>query len=331
MGGKERVKYLDEAAAAHRAALEVHTRTQFPQDWARAQANLAGVFFDLGLKTEGEQGFKYLNEAATKYRAALDVLTRVQSPQSWAFQQEYLGLLLGVLGERAEGAERIKYWNEAVVALRAALEIFTRSQFPQHWAGVQKYLASIYVLLEDWPRASEAIELVLQVFPNDEEMNDLGAVVYHDELFNFERSFALKRELVKRENDVNAQANFAESHFTTARFAEAEQRINDLLARPEVSISTKTALRALEIANLLAIQRANQVSNKLGVLIEEVTRQPAAFKVEWNFAGTRYFITHNEKLLPYRAWLERLLDAIKSEDRDSMMKALQEVQAEFKE
>jgi hypothetical protein len=328
--GKERIKYLDEAGTAYRAALEVHTLAQFPKDWATAQANQADLLFFLGLKTEGEEGLKYLVDAATKYRTVLEVLTRTESPQQWAYKQASLGMLLGVLGERAEGAERTKYWNEAIVAVGAALEIFTQTHLPEKWAEVHNHLASIYILLGDWSRASESIELVLQAFPNDEEMNRLGAVVYHEELFNFERAFALKQWLAKRENSVNAQANLAESHFTTARFAEAGQRIEALLAKPEVSASTKTALRALEIANLLALNRNNQVRDKLVALIAEVAQQPSAFKVEWNFPGTRYFIAHNEKMSPDRAWLERLLNALESQDRESMLKALRAVQADFK-
>jgi hypothetical protein len=63
----------------------------------------------------------------------------------------------------------------------------------------------------------------------------------------------------------------------------------------------------------------------------EVARQPAAFKVTWTFSGTRHFIAHDEKLSAYRAWLEHLLNALESQDRDSMLRALREVQAEFKE
>ncbi|HEX5701856.1 MAG TPA: hypothetical protein VFX97_01400 [Pyrinomonadaceae bacterium] len=328
--GPEGLKYLDEAAAAHRAALEVHTRAEFPKDWATAQANLADLLFFLGLKTEGAAGVAFLNGAASKYRAALEVLTRAESPQNWAYKQASLGLLLGVLGERAEGAERTKYWNEAIVTLRAALGIFTRTHLPEKWAEVQNHLVSIYVLLEDWRSAGESIAEVLQVFPDDEEMHRLGGAVYHDKLFDFERAFTSKQWRVKRKNDIDSQANFAEGCFTTGRFIEAEQRINALLARPEVPASIATALRAFEIASILALQRTNQVSTKLDTLIAEVARQPPEFQVTWNFEGTRHFIDQNEKLAPYRFWLKQLFDALDNKPRDVMLRDLQSVRAKMK-
>jgi len=47
--------------------------------------------------------------------------------------------------------------------------------------------------------------------------------------------------------------------------------------------------------------------------------------------GIRHFIGQNEKLSPYRTWLSQLFDAMASKDRDAMLKALQDVSANFRE
>ncbi|HEX8072363.1 MAG TPA: hypothetical protein VF546_20625 [Pyrinomonadaceae bacterium] len=104
-----------------------------------------------------------------------------------------------------------------------------------------------------------------------------------------------------------------------------------LLARSELSAETKTALRAVEIVSLLALNQPKQAAAKLDALIAEVERQPPAFKVEWGADGTRYFINHSDKLAATRVWLEQLFDALASEDRDSMLKALREARATFKQ
>ena len=100
---------------------------------------------------------------------------------------------------------------------------------------------------------------------------------------------------------------------------------------PEVPVSSKSALRAIEIASLLADNKASQVPVKVDNLIAEVTRQPAEFKVTWGFDGTRHFIDQNEKLLPYRPWLGELFDALVGKDRDSMLTALQSVRVRTKD
>jgi hypothetical protein len=36
-------------------------------------------------------------------------------------------------------------------------------------------------------------------------------------------------------------------------------------------------------------------------LVESITNQPEAFRVDWSFKGTRHFISNHEALAPYRA------------------------------
>ena len=64
-GETERV---DQAVAAHRAALEVRTRDGVPIDWAASQNNLGTALYILGSR-EGET--ERLELAVAAYRAAL--------------------------------------------------------------------------------------------------------------------------------------------------------------------------------------------------------------------------------------------------------------------
>jgi len=189
----------------------------------------------------------------------------------------------------------------------------------------QYNLAEVYHLLRNWLGAAEAYANVLTLYPSDEEAYAISSSLYHQVLFRFEEAFTLnQRWLARHPNDISAQTDFTEKHFTTARFEECERRINALLAVPEVSASTKSALRAIEIADLLALNKADRISPKMEALIAEVSRQPAEFKVEWVFDGTRHFISQTEKLSPYRDWLDKLFDAIGGEDRETILKGLKE-------
>jgi tetratricopeptide (TPR) repeat protein len=126
--------WLEEAVAAYRAALEVHTRERVPLDWAMIHDNLGNALSRLG---EREAGTDRLQEAVAAHRAALEVLTRERVPLDWAMTQNNLGAALQGLGEREDGTQRLQ---EAVAAFRAALEVRTRQRVPLCWAMTQNNL-----------------------------------------------------------------------------------------------------------------------------------------------------------------------------------------------
>ena len=259
------------------------------------------------------------------------VRTREHSPQQWAATQNNLGNALSLQGELAEGSEGVRLLNEAVAAYRDALKVRTREHLPQDWAATQINLAKTYFLLRNWFGAAESYANILILDSNNEEAYTRASGIYHDILFEFEKAFSLNQQwLARHPDDISAQADFAEKHFTTARFDECAQRINTLLTKPEVSASTKSALRAIEIADLLALNQADRISTKMEALIAEVSSQPAEFKVGWAFDGTRRFISQTERLAPYRDWLGKLFNAIGGKDRETILKELKQAKESFK-
>jgi tetratricopeptide (TPR) repeat protein len=328
--GEERVWLLGEAIDAYREALKVLTREHSPQLWATTQRNLGAALRSQGERAEDADGVRLLGEAVDAYSEALKVYTRERSPQQWAMTQYNLGAALRSQGERAEDADGARLLGEAVDAYSEALKVYTREHSPQQWVMTQYNLAEVYHLLRNWLGAAEAYANVLTLYPSDEEAYTISSSLYHQVLFRFEEAFTLNQQwLARHPNDISAQADFAEKHFTTARFEECERRINALLAVPEVSAGTKSALRAIEIADLLALNKADRISPKMEALIAEVSCQPAEFKVGWVFDGTRHFISQTEKLSPYCDWLDKLFDAIGGEDRETILKGLKEVEESF--
>lgn len=330
--GSASLRYLKEAESVLRLALEVRTQEHLPQKWATTQNSLGAVYSALGARIKGIESINYWKNAEAAMRAALRVRTRDHLPQRWAATQNNLGLVLINLGARTNGQESLKYLNEAQFVLLAALEVRTRQNLPQKWAMTQMNLADVYLLLKNWVAASEAYSNVLQVFPNRLNAYRGATSLDHEVLFRFDRAFATHQQwLAKNGDDVDALADFAEANFTTARFSECNLLISALLTRQEVSVSTKTALRAIEIASLLALSKSTEVLGKLDVLMAEISRQPAEFTVEWRFDGTKHFLSQNDKLSSHRVWLGQLFDALSGEGRDEILKALQKVKVKFKE
>ncbi|HEX3716629.1 MAG TPA: hypothetical protein VH595_01565 [Verrucomicrobiae bacterium] len=72
-----------EAVAAYRAALEVRTREQLPQDWALTQNNLGIALKEQASRMVSDDKSKareLLNEAIEAYQAGLEVFTIESAP-----------------------------------------------------------------------------------------------------------------------------------------------------------------------------------------------------------------------------------------------------------
>ena len=182
--------------------------------------------------------------------------------------------------------------------------------------------------LKDWSNAAASYVNVWQIYPDEEEAYRTASGLYHDILFQFPEAFALNQHWLERHpDDRSALSDFAEKHFTTGRFTECAQRIGTLVENPAIETGIKVALRAIEIANLLALNNAAQVPDKLQALIDSFAAQSEDFKVIWTFNGTRHFIDHSTQLAPYRPWLGQLFTAMEAEDRQTALTGLQAARA----
>jgi tetratricopeptide (TPR) repeat protein len=140
---KERIPLLQSAASSFRLALEVNFKDRLPQDWARAQNNLATTLYILATKSsEGAERLRLLTEIVQIYRQALTVRTKEASPQDWVRTQNNLANTLHTYAQAAEGAERSRALTESVQAYQQVLTVWTREAFPQDWARTQNNLAN---------------------------------------------------------------------------------------------------------------------------------------------------------------------------------------------
>jgi tetratricopeptide (TPR) repeat protein len=116
------MRSLADAAAAHRAALEVYTRDALPQQWAAAQSNLGAALVRLGERQAGAEAMRSLADAAAAHRAALEIRTRDALPQQWATTQKNLAIVLESLGRRQGGDEGARRLGEALESRRQLLD-----------------------------------------------------------------------------------------------------------------------------------------------------------------------------------------------------------------
>ena len=93
---------LEQAVAAYQSALEVYTKADLPQGWARTQNNLGLALHDLGTRSGGGgKGRKLLEQAVAAYQSALEVYTKADLPQDWIRTQNNLDTTLKELAKRS--------------------------------------------------------------------------------------------------------------------------------------------------------------------------------------------------------------------------------------
>jgi tetratricopeptide (TPR) repeat protein len=193
----------------------------------------------------------------------------------------------------------------------------------------QNNLGTAYLILKNWRDAAVSFENVLDVSPSYKQVYQSLASIYHERLFEYAKAFELHQKWLSRfPQDTSALSDFAETHFTTGRFPEFSQKIKQLLADPELSTGTKIALQMIEVANLLALGNADQVPAALTALSKTVSGQKADFRITWSFSGTLNFINLQERFVSYRSWLNQFFGVAREENRDAILKALREAQAQ---
>ncbi|HEY6403424.1 MAG TPA: hypothetical protein VI479_18520 [Blastocatellia bacterium] len=85
----------------------------------------------------------------------------------------------------------------------------------------------------------------------------------------------------------------------------------------------------IEVANLLAIDNTDQAPVALAALYKTVSDQEANFRIDWSFGGALNFINQQERLDLHRSWLNQFFSMAQEENRDAILKALREAQAQF--
>ncbi|HSE59506.1 MAG TPA: hypothetical protein VLA99_12450 [Nitrospiraceae bacterium] len=314
---------FDDALAASTKALDYVSKERSPRLWASVQNSIGITNWAIGVRIGGARSQDHLAKSVAAYKAALTVYTRELLPQDWAMTQNNLGTALNEQGIRTGGEEGRQLLAQAVAAYKAALEVRTREHLPEPWAQTQNNLAEAYLYLEEWAQAAESYRNVLTIYPDYEKAYQLANSLYHEKLFAHEKAFDLNQQwLARHPDDLSAQANFAEAYLATARFVEAETRLASLVSNPQLPPGTAAGLRALEMANLVALNKTDIIPSRLDALRSFIASQPETFTGEWGFEGTKHFISQHERFAKDRAWLLDLLTGLEGKKRDDMVAAI---------
>ncbi len=321
--GTEGTALLAQAVLTYRSALEVYTKKDLPQHWATTQNNLGLALRDQASWTQGTEGTVLLEQAILACHSALEVLTKQDLPQHWATTQNNLGLALSDQAQRLppDSPERKELLTQAVGVFRAALEIHTQIVFPMHWARAHRNLSRACALLSDDRCAADSFANVLLVYPDSSEAYADAYVRYHEKLFLFAEAYALNRAWLDRHpDDLAVWPNYIESHLSTGHLAEVSALLAKVFAK--LSPAKQVPLLALEVFALEGQGKPAEAASKRKSLRTLIDAQPADFRLNWTFGGTRHFLQTDSRFSPHKAQVLALLSALEQPNRAAILSEL---------
>jgi tetratricopeptide (TPR) repeat protein len=320
---------LDSSLFYHKSALKIHRDIQSQSGEARVLGNLGLVFRDLGQP----------DSARVYHRAALKIHREIGYRQGEANQLGNLGLVFSALGQPDSARVYLLMSTRIFVEIqspRARLTFTWMNEISETMNQTLIVRGDQYLTVTKLDSAETFYRLALrdskEFFYSPGEMRALNRLSFllHEQTFQFPEAFEIDQLRLQLDSTNNSVlCDFAEKHFTTGRFTEAETRLAELIANQDIEENSKTALRGIGIANLLAQQKLETVKPALQKLVETVSAQPDSFNITWSFEGTKTFIRQSETLTPYREWLLTLFAAMEAENREAILVKLKEVQEQF--
>ncbi len=311
------------ALAEYEKAARWAKRDGSPALWAKVQNLLGTAHCQLGIRVDGESSRVHLAQAVLAYRSALEVYTKKDLPQDWATTQNNLGVALKDQAQRLppDSPARKELLTQAVGVFRAALEIHTQTVFPIHCATAQMNLARACALLSDDRCAADSFANVLHVYPDWSEGYGEAYMRYHEKLFLFAEAYALNRAwLARHPDDLAVWPNYIESHLTTGRLAEVSGLLAKVFAK--LSPAEQVPLLAIEVFALVGQGKPAEAASQRIALRTLIDAQPADFRLDWGFSGTRHFLQTDPRFSPHRAQLLALLSALEQPSRAAILSAL---------
>jgi hypothetical protein len=163
-------RFLDNAVADFRDALEIQTREKLPQAWAITQINLGGTLYLKALRHGYDD--RLLNEAAEAYHQASAVNTREHLPQLWALIQSSLGAVRLRQAEVAQEESKLRLLKEVIKLDRLALQVFTRERQPREWIGAQDDLGRALYDFARFSKGADSSSLIREAISLFRELLD---------------------------------------------------------------------------------------------------------------------------------------------------------------
>jgi tetratricopeptide (TPR) repeat protein len=291
--GDKAAALLDQAVQANRSALEVYTKADLPQDWARTQTNLGIALKDEGERAGGDKAAALFNQAVQAYRSALEVYTKADLPQGWARTQNNLGTALEDEGERASGDKAAALLDQAAQAFRSALEVYTKADLPQDWAR--------------------------------NEANLMG--LYHNLTFQFADALNIGKELADFNPNADNRMNLLEAELTGASFQECIEQAAKL--DDQALAQQKGLMPVRDVIGFACLWGARENAAALAAdqrLLARIQADPSFSQSGWTFRGTLHFLSTSPAFAPGRVSWIALFTAVQNGDSAGMTAALRQLE-----
>ncbi len=129
---------------------------------------------------------------------------------------------------------------------------------------------------------------------------------------------------------IATSGNLAEALFLSSQFAKTRDQLAMLLDYQDLGPAEQVALRAIAIANSVALRTIARTESEFEQALSLLSRQGSDFFLTWDFSSIKTFIDKYSVFGNHRQWLLPLIETFQSGRRDEMLAAVQTAREVFR-
>ena len=134
---------LKEGERLVKAALNVYSKSEYIQKWARAQTLLGNIYCEYAIHGNGQNTIDNFNTAISFYQNSLEYIVYESNPKEWIDIQFKIGNIFNHLAEISTINESQRYLQKSIIAYQKILQACTMEDDPEIWAIIQSLLGTV--------------------------------------------------------------------------------------------------------------------------------------------------------------------------------------------
>ncbi len=323
----------------YKDALKHLDKKQYPDYWSLFQANLGIALTQNGKNTTNVQ------DKIESFKKAIVVYNLSLENDKLTDKSRYYEFILGNLFSLSQAIYQQCQLNEKSSCnemLKNILNIFKREErqiLPDSNSIVsgkfQGRIALVYSYLEDttnaiiyYKKLGRYYTNFLKKNPNDRGAYDIAIQIYHEILFDYNKSYELTTNWLDN-NKYTSSPVFIFNLFTINQYEDCQQHIISWLTNPIYSENNKMLVRIVEIPNLIALGNKSEVGNKLDTMVIILKNHPEIITQNIATKGIEHFVKETDLFIPYRDWLINYILAFSNDNHNDLIKNISDLKSKF--
>jgi tetratricopeptide (TPR) repeat protein len=350
------------AYAVHKMSLDVFTKEDYPQEWAKAQFDIGRSLISVYSRRAAQREKEIVQEIMSSLRSAMEVYDAKKDPDEWVYLQSSMASFLKMYASRSDKASAASLLQEALEIYQSTDSIISKNKMPFIWASRQAGYGSLYLELGRNVNDKELSQLYwkksFQYYDDAEstmtyearpqmwrhiQTNKGACLLRLARVQNKKEAFptldrgikVVEKVLAKYTNTQQWSLNQANLGIMNTMKGEYDAAYNFFKNAASKDIPSRyrdetfIAVQALEIVLHLKNNQTSFIETKVNKVIETIEKLPSDFYISQSVRGGDLFVEENPEILKNRDWIEQFFRALQPKNKKQIIEQLQAFASNF--